>query len=518
MEEQKKKSLSEISHLFLSSVRDNSTAGGNGARPKRIPPGGERNAPRPSVPPISRTTMSIDLTPEEYARVIDESESLDSASQPEQPPIGPISALICSHFSTLQLERAKEYARHLAGSGERIGLLHVDSDECNVFCFESAREHSVLADEPANATSPRQLGEFLDERAWDIDRCVLLHTTPRLPEARWLLREVNHWVLLSTCDHDGVVSCYRAIKGLSEMPRPRLTLALLNAADQTEAGKVYRKIAGVCEQFLNWNMHAEPAVEAVESVNETLAMTFNPSNDRAESAIGPQWEVVSEFLARGAEIAPPAMKLASDTEEPAEEPAEEPVADLRFEPAAEPESKTQPKPQLKSQLKLTPEAEPMSIATPSNATRLDFSDEDCDISDLPTGEVTESAVLSAVMARPGSGLVECPIRPPSCPQAALAVNRDRRLVLLGVARKGLGELRAIAQAYRWVVENRPLLSMALPQFSIDAHAMPSLKLLVDRADSGAELLLPMNENSNVTVQTYRKLRWAGKTGLMLEAA
>jgi hypothetical protein len=122
------------------------------------------------------------------------------------------------------------------------------------------------------------------------------------------------------------------------------------------------------------------------------------------------------------------------------------------------------------------------------------------------------------MARPGSGLVECPIRPPSCPQAALAVNRDRRLVLLGVARKGLGELRAIAQAYRWVVENRPLLSMALPQFSIDAHAMPSLKLLVDRADSGAELLLPMNENSNVTVQTYRKLRWAGKTGLMLEAA
>jgi hypothetical protein len=100
----------------------------------------------------------------------------------------------------------------------------------------------------------------------------------------------------------------------------------------------------------------------------------------------------------------------------------------------------------------------------------------------------------------------------------LSVNRDRRLVLLAVARKGLTELRSIALAYRWVVENRPLLSMAMPQFAIDAHAMPSLKLLVDRADSGADLLLPMNENTNVSVQTYRKLRWAGKTGLLLEAA
>ena len=165
-----------------------------------------------------------------------------------------------------------------------------------------------------------------------------------------------------------------------------------------------------------------------------------------------------------------------------------------------------------------PNTAPINIATESKATNPDFDGDDCDVSDLPAGQVTEAAVLSAVMAKPASGLVECPIRPPACPQAALAVNRDRRLVLLAVARKGLGELRAIAMAYRWVIENRPLLTMALPQFAIDAHAMPSLKLLIDRADAGADLLLPMNENGNVTVQTYRKLRWAGKTGLLLEAA
>ena len=66
------------------------------------------------------------------------------------------------------------------------------------------------------------MSEALEELAWDMDRWVLLLANPRQPEARDLLKKVDHWVLLSTCDHDGVVSCYRAIKGLAEMPRPRL--------------------------------------------------------------------------------------------------------------------------------------------------------------------------------------------------------------------------------------------------------------------------------------------------------
>src|SRR6201999_2142230 len=115
------------------------------------------------------------------------------------------------------------------------------------------------------------------------------------------------------------------------------------------------------------------------------------------------------------------------------------------------------------------------------------------------------------MKKPGTGLVECPIKAPMYPQGVLAVNRDRRLVILAVARQGLSELRAIGQAYRWVIENRPLLSMALPQFSIDTHAMPCLRLLIDRADLSADLLQPLLESSNVTVQTYRKLKWGGKT-------
>jgi hypothetical protein len=493
MDQQKKKSLSEISHLFLSSVRDNATGG---VRPKRIPPGGERVAPRPGVPPMPRTAMSIDLTPEEYARVIAESEAAEQ--QPERAPMGPVSALICSQFNGQQIQRAKEYARHLAGSGERIALIQVDSSECSITCFETIKG-DVTTIEPIVATHPREMSEAMEELAWDIDRWILLLSNPRTTEARALLRKVNHWVLLSTCDHDGVVSCYRAIKGLAEMPRPRLTLALLNAADQVEAGKVYRKIAGVCEQFLNWKMAAEPAVEPVDLISEQLTLVFHPSKDRAEMAVGPQWEVVADFLSL------------------ADEPANEPLIE---------EEVTMESPQIEIETvaDMEPEVEPAPVAELPKATEpvkpiMTLStDDDCDVADLPGGEVTESAVLAAVMSKSANGLIECPIHPPACPQAALAVGRDRRLVLLAVARKGLTELRSIATAYRWVIENRPLLSMALPQFAIDTHAHPALKLIIDRADSGANLLLPMNENSNVTVQTYRKLRWAGKTGLLLEAA
>ncbi len=54
--DQHKQSLSEISHLFLSEVRQKQT--GSGPRPVRIPP------KRPSV--------SVDMTPEEFANAFDD--------------------------------------------------------------------------------------------------------------------------------------------------------------------------------------------------------------------------------------------------------------------------------------------------------------------------------------------------------------------------------------------------------------------------------------------------------------
>ena len=60
--------------------------------------------------------------------------------------------------------------------------------------------------------------------------------------------------------------------------------------------------------------------------------------------------------------------------------------------------------------------------------------------------------------------------------------------------------------------------MAVPQFAIDPHQLPRLELLIDQTDLSAEILQPMLQSSNVIVTAYRKLRWAGRTGLLLNAA
>ena len=128
------------------------------------------------------------------------------------------------------------------------------------------------------------------------------------------------------------------------------------------------------------------------------------------------------------------------------------------------------------------------------------------------------SILAAVLRRNTGDLVECPLRPPMCLEARLAVSRDRSIVLLAVANQGLHELQFIGQAYRWLKENRELIAMALPQFAIDPNQTPGLRLLVDRADLTADVLQPMLQSEHITVQAYRKLRWGEKRGVFLEAA
>ena len=128
------------------------------------------------------------------------------------------------------------------------------------------------------------------------------------------------------------------------------------------------------------------------------------------------------------------------------------------------------------------------------------------------------SVLDAVMRHSMAEIIECPVRPPMCPEARLAISRDRRLMLIAAAGHGLRELRDIGLAYRWLVENRALVAMALPQLAVDAKQMPHLRLLVDQADLNAEVLQPIFQVNTVTICSYRKLRWGERNGLLLEAA
>src|SRR5215204_5733802 len=113
--------LSEISHLFLSSIRD---AAGNGQpRPQRTPP---------------KTNVSMDLTPEEYAQVFGAQAASEGtpAQHLEQERIAPVTAVIAAHLNGRQFDRVKEYARHLAGPRKRIGLIEADASEFRLMCFD----------------------------------------------------------------------------------------------------------------------------------------------------------------------------------------------------------------------------------------------------------------------------------------------------------------------------------------------------------------------------------------------
>src|SRR5688500_19005517 len=103
-------------------------------------------------------------------------------------------------------------------------MIEVDASEFRLMCFDCGTpdSHGEILDFDDESFDPRRMAEALDEMNHDVDQWLVVLPSPRIPEARALLRQVDQWVLLSTCDHDGVVSCYRTLKGLSDLHRPVL--------------------------------------------------------------------------------------------------------------------------------------------------------------------------------------------------------------------------------------------------------------------------------------------------------
>jgi hypothetical protein len=469
--------LSEISHLFLSGIRQKQ-AGGATPRAARTPP-------QPG-----RQSDSVDLTPEEFAEVFgDQAKTVQEENDDPDPAIGPVRAVLASHLGPQQLARVQEYAAHICPPGQRIGLIAVDTSEFRLSIFEHNphpnQNPAIAQQSDSDMLDARKMTQALDELAWDVDQWLLLLPTTRAPEARALLRDVVNWTLLATCDHDGVVACYRTLKGLSDLHRPRLSLATLDPASDGEAVSAYQRLASVCRQFLDWSLIDESPVAPSSGVTEHVILWSCATRDKAQLANPPQWQVVTDFLARASktqianEPAAPISTAAPKTSEP-----------VRIS-------------QNSSDAKIS--AEPVAMPAQPTATIADTPE----VIELPDGPISAAAIVSAVL-RGGHELVECPVKPPMCPEASLAVSRDRRLVLLAVARQGLNDLRQIGRAYQWLIENRPLIGMAVPQMSIDAHQLPCLHLLVDHADMSAEVLQPILQSTSVTVHAYRKLRWGGK--------
>ena len=617
----RKRPLSEISHLFLSSIRDRPMGEFPVGRPQRTPPGQQppprgqatppatpaagANAPRAAkLPPIPNdqddqgevidgpgpdmdADLDIDLTPEEFAQVLGEP---DVQSIPTAPARPPVSAVIAAHLNGKQTDRVKDYARHLAGQFGRIGLIELDGSEFRLSCFEPGAPAGAEAPAPTAYESydARQMTEALEEMSFDVDRWLLLMPNVRSAEARALLREVDQWALLSTCDHDGVVSSYRMLKGLAEarrhgttadLPPLRVTLALLDGAGEAEMARVVRKLSGVCQQFLDLSMEAESPVRRSYRIAENLVMCSRPTRDKAQMANPPQWAVVARFLAKqkagagrtaretevldheaepdrdfvasdktsarpradaqsprngtarriepGASADPRPQaedRIVADVIVPIDRPAEQPPAPAAAAPAPEPAATLKLVPaEPPAPLPIsTPVAMPVMPApapapqwAPTEQPAAQIMDE---VLELPGPEATPAAILAAVLRQNAGSFAECPVRAPMCADAVLAVGRDQGVLLLAVARRGLAELRSISEAYQWLQQNLALIGMAVPQFALDPRRTPRLRLLVDQADVSADNLRPILQNANVTLQAYRKVRWGGRTGLLLEAA
>lgn len=510
MPDSSKQNLSEISHLFLTSIRERQ----GGPRPVRRPP----MPPQPQMQVVAETALP--LMPEEVASVAEMVDAKSPTANPhrEESRIAPVTAVIAAHLGATQIDRVRQYARHLSSTGQRIGLIEIDAGEFRLRCFDHTPPATAPTAEPhgTELLDPRHIAEAIEELNCDVDRWLLLTPAPRTPEARALLRQVRHWTLLTATDHDGIVACYRTLKGLADLGRPLLHLAVLDQ-DAQHAQGVIQKLSSVCHEFLGWPANDGERVQDDHDVAEHMVMSWRPTQDKTQLASTAHWEAVSAILARaeksdsgtGFQPVNHGLEARATAQEPARpamhlpiQPAQAAVPDMVI-PAAAPAPAPAPAPIPQPTLRMTTDAP--------------VSPEPTQVVDLPAGDMSEPSILSAVV-HGDTSLVELPVQPPMCPAARLAVDRQRRIILLAVARRGLSDLREIGRAYQWMNENRALIAMAVPQLNIDAHALPRLTLLVDHNDLSAAVLQPMFESTAVTVQAYRTLRWGPKTGLLLEAA
>jgi hypothetical protein len=520
-----KRPLSEISHLFLSEIRSRQP---EMTRPTRI-------APKKQV------DASIDMTPEEFEASLqagptrDEQENLLQVTEEK---IGGekfggekfgaekqtcLSVVLSAHLPENASQSVRQYARHVAGELGRVGLIEIDSGEFSIGCFEldGGPAASPIVRETLDV---RQMSETLNELAMDVDRWLISLPNAKSAESREVLRAAPHWVILTTADHEGVVTTYRALKGLAELGRRRISLVVLDARDDAHAEAVFRKLDAVSRQFLHSGLEAGLPLRPVQNVTEHQVLACQRDAEQTSSNCSGHWRVIGQFvsnsIAPAVAAAPPFAApsftpMGTHTARKVEERIAEPVSQPS-ENVHEYKPRINPGPTMRMNINESPRMPSMDAPISGGATSRGAISE---VIDLPE-DAGERSILDAVVRQGGAEgrWVMCPIHPPMCPEALLAVGRDQRLMMLAVAGPGLGQLLSIGQALRWMSENIELIKMALPQLAVDADAEPCVKLLVDQRDLSAEMLQPMLESDTITVQAYRRVKWGGKTGLLLEAA
>jgi hypothetical protein len=253
----------------------------------------------------------------------------------------------------------------------------------------------------------------------------------------------------------------------------------MDAEDDAQAGIIYRKLSGASRQFLDRPVESEGRVRQADGVAEHVVLFC-----RASGATQDHWTAVMELVAKlpSPSVAAPAVEEPAPDEEIPEPIPLNPTIMQTPPPTASPTAPAYQETEMPEVLEIT-------------------------AADAP-------AILTAIVSR-RTDWVASPVSPPMSSSSRIAVDREGRLNLLAVADGSLAELKTISRAYQWLNENRALVRMALPQMNIDAAAMPRLTLF---AEQGVAASLSSIFQGNVTIETYRRVRWGEKTGLLLEAA
>ncbi|MGC4030218.1 MAG: hypothetical protein QM754_00520 [Tepidisphaeraceae bacterium] len=197
--------LSEISHLFLSDVRQKQT--GPEHRPVRTPPGAFKG------------DVSIDLTPEEFAEVMNAKAATpaDTLADDAEAAFKPLRAVVAHHLGESMTERVRDLAMSLS-NGEPVGIIYAGASGVRV-CFVDPAALDCHTEEPAPEPLNNQaLREAIIELDQDVCQWLLVLPEHRSPDSHALLRDIRNWTLLTAADHDGIVAAYRRSKACTSTP------------------------------------------------------------------------------------------------------------------------------------------------------------------------------------------------------------------------------------------------------------------------------------------------------------
>jgi len=473
-------SLSEISHLFLTELRQRQTNGA--ARPSRKPPAVSTvepsvvsNVAPPAVNNIDPPATDLSAPPIVENNIVAATERT-------------ISLLVAHHLGASASTRVLEYARQMAANTGPVALIELADEGLRITSLDASNpDDESPAPTSAEPVSYKAISHALEEMSWDIQHWLVFLPNPRSQSAPELLSQIDQWTLLVTAADETVVGGYRALKGLlSDSAKPSISVAVAGAEGDAQADLIHRKLDRATRQFLGVSLKNHGRVTSATDAQAHVALccrcTAGVTQEHWNAVIA--WAVSSS----AATDAEPVDSTPMDSVEPPAVSAVEPIVTESI-----------------------PEPIPMKLTQPAPSKAPHSFDQVLDLS----ASAESAEILSAILQH-HTEWIAAPISAPAYKSAKIVIDREGCLTLLAVA-NCLDELSAISRAYAWLTENRSLLRMALPQLNIDAASMPRLSLFVDQSDVSATTLGSLLQGSHVEIKPYRRLRWAEKSGLLLAA-